>query len=70
MLFIGTEFADVWKQPNGAYRGDLVNTSEDGYLNFVHDPTKVTKNPVHATNPHYNIRSGGDTKAAIVIDVD
>ena len=67
MLFKGTNFADVWKQPNGTFRGDLVNTSKQNFEKFVHDPKTVTKSPKHAMNPHYNIRFGDGTKSAIII---
>jgi hypothetical protein len=51
-----------FRQPNGTYRGDLINKS---------DPTAPVhpglSNPDHANFPHYNIRFRDGTKAAIII---
>jgi hypothetical protein len=51
-----------FRQPNGPYRGDLINKR---------DPTAPVhpdvKNPKHANFPHYNIKFWTKKKAAIII---
>ena len=63
------EFPD----PKGTYRGDLFNAVlydelGNAYLaDFIHDPSIVQKNPLHAQYPHYNIYFPDGEKAAILI---
>ena len=63
------EFPD----PKGTYRGDLFNAVlyddlGNAYLaDFIHDPSIVQKNPLHAQYPHYNIYFPDGKKAAILI---
>ena len=61
-LFYGTIFSDVWKQPRGTYRGDLINT-KNPTSNVVH----TSGNRIHDTNPHYNILNHDGRKSAIII---
>jgi len=52
-----------WRQPNGTYRGDLVNKAAPG--SPIH-PDLPGGHP-HRTNPHYNIRNHDGSKSAIII---
>nr|WP_315138541.1 hypothetical protein [uncultured Capnocytophaga sp.] len=61
-LFSGTEFSDLWKQPRGTYRGDLINT-KDLTSSVIH----ISGNKTHDTNPHYNILNHNGKKSAIII---
>ncbi|WP_046234926.1 hypothetical protein, partial [Paenibacillus algorifonticola] len=53
---------DGFADPNGTYRGDLINKQ---------DPTAIVhpgvQNPYHANYPHYNIKLPNGDKAAIII---
>ena len=61
-LLSGTEFSDLWKQPRGTYRGDLINT-KDPTSSVIH----ISGNKTHDTNPHYNILNHNGKKSAIII---
>jgi len=61
-LYSGTKFSNVWKQPDGTYRGDLYNVK-----NPLSDVIHRSNNPLHDSNPHYNIIFGDSTKAGIII---
>ena len=54
--------SDGFADPNGTYRGDLINKQ---------DPTASVhpsvQNPNHANYPHYNIKLPNGDKAAIII---
>ncbi|MHB8876878.1 MAG: hypothetical protein ACYC8T_24540 [Myxococcaceae bacterium] len=55
---MGEGFAD----PNGTYRGDLINKQDPAAP--IHPDVK---NPEHREFPHYNIKLPDGNKAAIII---
>jgi RHS repeat-associated protein len=61
-IYRGTPFSNLWKQPNGTYRGDLYNI-KDPLSDVIHD----SGNFLHDTSPHYNIMIGDGTKAVILM---
>lgn len=57
---------DGFSQPNGTYRGDLINKTEEHYNKTVHPEIQDPKHP-HKTCPHYNIRFHDGKEASIII---
>ena len=63
--YSNTIFGDLYKQPRGTYRGDLMPLTEGLYKRgLIHEGGNV----LHNTTPHYNIRFFNGQKSAIIIN--